>query len=401
MVGTADTGTTAPQRWVFTTTVAFFYAATVLRSVLVFTGDRRDLVLLLLLVWLALLVAEPALSSVWRPYFTLYVALQSAIVAVLLGMPGFPDFFAILLAVPSMQAMQRWRPGTAVVLIGLFAVLIGLCLADEYGPAQAIAFAAIYTAANVFLAGYALAAKRAAEAKLSNETLAGELQEANRQLADYAQRAKRLAAARERQQLARDLHDSVTQTLFSMTLTAQSALLLLRRDALRAAAQLDQIDHLARSALSEVSLLSSKLPTSPLTEGGLLASLQRHLADRQSKDGLSISLQVDGDDSLPRSDEPVLLRIVQEALNNVVKHAGVSQAAVRLRLRRPFRLEIEDHGEGFETARHDPRGMGLAGMRERAEEIGWRLTVTSSPGAGTHVVATEASSEGGDPSVAD
>ena len=304
MVGTADTGTTAPQRWVFTTTVAFFYIATVLRALLVFAGDRRDLVLLLLLVWLALLVSEPALSRVWRPYFALYVVFQSAIVAVLLGMPGFPDFFAILLTVPSMQAMQRWRPRTAVVLIALFAVLIGLSLAGRVRSRPSHRLRRDLHAANVFLAAYALAAKRAAEARLRNETLADELQETNRQLADYARRAERLAAARERQRLARDLHDSVTQTLFSMTLTAQSARLLLQRQAPQVAVQLDQIDHLARSALSEVSLLSSELPTSPLTEGGLLASLQRHLADRESKDGLCVSLQVDGDESLPRSDEP-------------------------------------------------------------------------------------------------
>ena len=89
---------------------------------------------------------------------------------------------------------------------------------------------------------------------------------------------------------------------------------------------------------------------------------------------------------LSRAESAALLSIVQEALNNVVKHAGTSDATVRLRLRPPCRLEIEDRGRGFDPERADDRGMGLDGMRERAAEIGWSLTVDSSPGAGTRVV---------------
>jgi signal transduction histidine kinase len=389
----------ASQRWVFTLAVAFLYAATVLRSVLVFGGDRRVLVLGLLLAWLLLLLSEPAVSGLWRSYFAVCLVLQSVIVAVLLPMSNGSDFFAILLAVSSMQAIQRWKVRTVVVLIGLFAVLVGVALAGQNGAAQAVAFAAIYTAANVFLATYALASKRATEARERNETLAGELRETNRQLADYAARAERLAGARERQRLARDLHDSVTQTLFSMTLTAQSALVLLRRQSPDVAVQLDQIDRLAHGALSEVSMLGAELPSSPLADAGLLASLRRHLADRELRDGLSVSLEVEGDDRPQAGVEPALLRIVQEALNNVVKHAGVSRAAVRLRLRPPFRVEIEDEGGGFDPGRADARGLGLTSMRERAAEIGWSLKVSSSPGAGTRVVAEQVSGEEGDRSV--
>ena len=386
----------ASQRWVFTMTVAFLYAATVLRSLLAFDGEQRVLAVTLLLVWLVLLLTEPRLSRLWRPYFGVYVALQSAVVAILLPQSDSSDFFAILLAVTSMQAMQRWQPRTAAVVIGLFAVLTGLSLTDEYGPAQAVTFAAIYTAANLFLGTFALATKRATEARLRNEALVIDLQEANRQTTDYARRAERLAGARERQRLARDLHDSVTQTLFSMTLTARSALLLLQRHPDQVKAQLDQIDHLAHSALSEMTVLSAELPSSPPTEGGLVASLQRHLADRPLQDGLLVSMEVEADGVLPPLEEQALLRIVQEALNNIVKHAGESRAVVRLRLRQPFRIEIEDQGRGFDPAQTDTGGVGLISMRERAAEIGWSLTVDSSPGAGTRVVAEEVlSQEGG------
>ena len=252
-------GLLASQRWVFVLTVAFFYAAAVLRSVLAFDDGRRVLALVLLVAWLALLLGEPALSRRWRPWFAVNVVLQAAVIGVALALSDSSDFFAILLAVPSMQA--RCAGGSsAAVLIGLFAVLTGLCLVGQYGPVQAATFAAIYTGTDVFLAAYALTTKRATEARLRNEALAAELRQTNSRLADYAARAERLAGARERQRLARDLHDSVTQTLFSMTLTARSALLLLQRSPGQVAAQLDQIDELAHSALHEMEPLSAKLP---------------------------------------------------------------------------------------------------------------------------------------------
>jgi signal transduction histidine kinase len=383
-------GLLASQRWVFTLTVAFLYAAAVLRSVLAFDDGRRLLALALLVAWLALLLCEPALSRRWHPWFTVNVVLQAALIAVALTLSDSSDFFAILLAVPSMQAAMRWQVRSVAILIGLFAVLTGLCLVAQYGPIQSATFAAIYAGAEAFLAAYALTTKRATEARLGNEALAADLRHANDRLADYAARAERLAGVRERQRLARDLHDSATQTLFSMTLTARSALLLLSRSPGQVAAQLDQVDELAHSALREMDALSAELPSPPAGDE-LPDALARHLRERERTDGLSLALEVEGEGGrrLSPAETAALLRIVQEALNNVAKHAGTSSATVRLRLQRPCRLEIEDQGGGFDPQRVDDRGLGLDGMRERAAEIGWSLSVASAPGAGTRVVAEE------------
>jgi len=99
--------------------------------------------------------------------------------------------------------------------------------------------------------------------------------------------------------------------------------------------------------------------------------------------------------SIAPAAEACLYRVAQEAINNIVKHASVSAAVVRLSLRRPFRVEIEDHGRGFDTAQADGRGVGLTSMRERAAEIGWHLSVSSAPGEGTSVVAEEKRDEEG------
>jgi signal transduction histidine kinase len=129
-------------------------------------------------------------------------------------------------------------------------------------------------------------------------------------------------------------------------------------------------------------------------EGGLLGALERHRLERRLRDGLDVTLEVDGNDALPVGCEQALLRIAQEGLNNVVKHAGVGEAVVRLRLRRPYRLEVADQGRGFDVEQSDGAGLGLTSMRERATEVGWSLTVSSAPDGGTSVVAEEAA-EGG------
>ena len=115
--------------------------------------------------------------------------------------------------------------------------------------------------------------------------------------------------------------------------------------------------------------------------------LREHLTQRK-QENLQVSLEVRGRSGLNPPEEHALLRIAQEALNNVVKHAQTNRAWVRLCLEEPPWIEIEDRGCGFDAGRDlERRGVGLKSMRERADEIGWRLRVTSRPGAGTCIRA--------------
>ncbi len=125
----------------------------------------------------------------------------------------------------------------------MFAGLTGVGLVDEYGGSSTVSLVAIYAAAQRVLRRLRRWPPGApSRRRARNEALAADLRQANQRLTDSSERAERLGAARERQRLARDLHDSVTQTLFSMTLTARSALLLLEREPREVPAQLDQID---------------------------------------------------------------------------------------------------------------------------------------------------------------
>lgn len=200
---------------VFYLTAGLLFGAAALRSLLYYRDTAvMGQMLALLMAWLLLFLSEATISRRRPRYFPIYLILQSVPVLALLFMPDASDFFAVLFWILSMQIMQRFSPRAGAVWIGLFTPLMTLPLVKTYGVAKGIAFALIYTAANVILASFALATRRAQTARSQNQALAQALQETNRQLQDYAARQERLAAARE-------LHDSVTQTIFSMTLTTQ------------------------------------------------------------------------------------------------------------------------------------------------------------------------------------
>jgi signal transduction histidine kinase len=382
-----DRPTTRLSQWIYYLAASLYYAAVFLRTVLTY-GDSPVLRLLviLLLLGLVLFVTEPAISRRWRGYFPIYLIAQTCLVFVLLFQPGYPDFFAALLAILSTQAMLNLHPKIGAAWLAACAIGMGLLLAGNYGPAQAAAFTLIYTAGNILLGTYALVTRREQAAQDQILGLAGELLSANRQLQDYSAQREHLVVARERNRFARELHDSVTQTVFSMTLTTQSALLVLERDPSRVKDQLARLNQLVGLALSEMQALIAELKPVAGDTQRLLPALQRYLSEPRIAEHLSVALQVEGDGNLAVAEEKALLGIAQEALNNILKHAYTNQARIHLCLEEPVWMEIEDQGCGFDAILAGQHGgVGLSSMRERAQEIGWNLQVRTSPGAGTRI----------------
>jgi signal transduction histidine kinase len=144
--------------------------------------------------------------------------------------------------------------------------------------------------------------------------------------------------------------------------------------------------------------LIQQLRPSPVEEGGLASALHKHLTALERREGLKVGLQVEGEGQLPREQEEGLFRIVQEALNNVVKHAQTDKAAVRLQLEDGrVSLLIEDQGAGFDPSVSGSArgGFGLTSMRERIEMLGGALEVKSSPRKGTQVLVQVPQTKGG------
>jgi signal transduction histidine kinase len=218
--------------------------------------------------------------------------------------------------------------------------------------------------------------------------MAVRLEGANQQLQAYADQAVALATERERFRLARDLHDSVTQTIFSMNLTVQTARLLMEKDPSRVSAQLERLLELAQSAMHEIHVLVAQLKPGPTETMGLVDRLDRLFSEQRRLNQMEISFEKIGERELDEATTRGLCRIVQEALTNVAKHSGTNRATVRLDLStQPAFLEVEDQGSGFEPSSiHSQAGhLGLTAMAEQASEIGWRLSIHSQPGNGARL----------------
>jgi PAS domain S-box-containing protein len=215
---------------------------------------------------------------------------------------------------------------------------------------------------------------------------ARDISERERLERDLRRQAGELASSQERAHLARELHDSVTQALFSMTLITRSVELLIDRDPAVAKEKLLSLRELQREALAEMRALIFELRPGNLEQDGLLAALRTHAAALQGRIGLPIVVTSELGERLPLEIEEVLYRIAQEALHNVVKHAAARQVELSVDRRGPdVVLRIRDDGKGFDASTVADGHLGLTGMRARADKIGAVYRVASRAGDGTTV----------------
>jgi PAS domain S-box-containing protein len=219
--------------------------------------------------------------------------------------------------------------------------------------------------------------------------LVRDVSERERLEGDLRGQAAELAASQERAHLARELHDSVTQALFSMGLTLRTLEILLATNPEAADEKLAELRELQKDALAEMRTLIFELRPSSLESDGLVQALRTHATAVQRRTGLTIVVDAEPIDRLPLPAEEALYRIGQEALHNIVKHANASNAALRIfRDGGHVRLSVSDDGIGF-APDEVPRGhLGLIGMRQRVDLVGGELRVQSRTGNGTLIEAS-------------
>jgi signal transduction histidine kinase len=258
-----------------------------------------------------------------------------------------------------------------------------------YPVSDGVSFGLTYVAGCILVSVLSAATIRSNKAQQKSQGLLEELTIANQKLKDFALQVEGLAVAEERNRLARELHDSVTQIIFGMTLSAQAARILIDRNPARAAAELDHLQALAQNALAEMRSLIQELHPHTDTEKGLVPALRQLVAKRKSSGELTVDLQLKGDRRLSANIDAELFRIAQEALNNIVKHAQTDHAVIKLDLENANRvfLSIEDAGVGFDPFQMGllPGHLGLTSMQERVEALGGTLEIDSHPGKGTRL----------------
>jgi signal transduction histidine kinase len=197
-----------------------------------------------------------------------------------------------------------------------------------------------------------------------------------------------MAALEERQKLARELHDSVSQILYGIALSARTAEGFLASDQARAAEALRYCLSLADVGLTEMRALILELRPELLETEGIVVSIGQYAAALQVRHGVVFELDLGDEPKIAMSVKETLYRITQEAFHNIIRHAQAREVRVRLET---CDLEIEwevcDDGRGFDPSASFPGHLGLRSMRERVERVGGALEIISAPGAGTCVRA--------------
>jgi len=217
-----------------------------------------------------------------------------------------------------------------------------------------------------------------------------ELEAAYKRLGRHAATVEQLAVSRERNRLARDLHDTLAHSLAAIAVQLEALRTLLAHDAGAAEGTVNDLLQLARSGLDDSRKAIQALRTDRLETLGLVGAVRDMLQPFQTRTGIQVDLSVAGrEPDLTGEEAQALFRIVEEALTNVELHANARQVAARLAFGSDrIDLEIQDDGVGFDPATIDPDRYGLTGMQERAAMIGATLEVSSKPAQGTRVWCT-------------
>ncbi len=308
----------------------------------------------------------------------LYFVLQCAILTALIWLSPLRGSFAIIVLPIVSEAIFELRPRYAV-LVGLYLFLQTILVwMVPYGPAAVVSAIFSYTAAFGFTIAFTLVTRHALASREREKALREDLERANHKLRESAAQTAELATTRERNRLAREIHDGVGHYLTVVKTQLDAAAGLMATQPERAREVVGSAAKLTAEALEDVrrSVGSLRADSPPVGLTVALNDLAQH--------GQPVpSVQIEGvARPLPSGVEHALFRAAQEGLTNVRKHAGAQEASLVLDFRAPdqVRLEIADNGRGAPSV--DPRGFGLVGLRERIELLGGRVEAGPRPEGG-------------------
>lgn len=241
--------------------IGFIIIAAVAVRTIIFYQEQGNLVLVtaLLAVYLLLYILEPWLSIRLRWVKFLYFPLQTCAVIVLTNLRPFTDVSSLLYIPLCIQVMRAFSRRVAVIWLIFYVGLLSFTLMLGLGWLEGIALVLLFLAVCAFLVSFDLLYSRTQADQAESQRLLADLKSAHRKLQEYAVQVKELVAARERNRLARELHDSVSQAIFGITLTSQSARLLLEHDPTRVPEQIDHLQEMTSSTLSQLRSLISEL----------------------------------------------------------------------------------------------------------------------------------------------
>jgi signal transduction histidine kinase len=321
------------------------------------------------------------LFAEWPPSRLVNLGLPPEVVQQLVAAPPIEPFFFLLIPL----VLLAWGYGRRGALLGstwaaILHLAVGFLVSSRNGYlvfAQALVRIALLYVVPFLVSVLAVRERRQL----------AQLQVAHQRLRRHAATVEQLAISRERNRLARDLHDTLAHSLSAMTVQLEALRALLANDPESAPAAVEEVLSLSRRGLEDSRKAIQALRTDPVEAMGLAGALRDMLQAFQARNGVPADLTVAGEAiDLTAEEVQAFYRIAEEALNNVERHASARRVMVRL----AFGLDrvdvvIRDDGVGFDPNTVNSDRYGLTGMRERAAIIGATLEVSSHPGGGTEV----------------
>jgi signal transduction histidine kinase len=309
----------------------------------------------------------------------LYFGAQIVILSLLflLGSDNTDAFnFLFLILAIHIAAVSTARATVLWIALSFGALSLIFLVTDGLGGLYAILF---YSVTFVVCGFFGYTIQQVERERDRNQQLVEELQAAQ-------QRLRELAVMEERNRLARDLHDSVKQQVFAVSMQLGAARALLKEENL-AYSPVTEAEGLARQAGAELTTLIRQLRPPNLESKMLPEALQEYVTDWSRQNGIAANVKVDGVSSISLAGDETLFRVAQEALANVARHSNARHVSVEVANQEDeIVLRVEDDGDGFELGQVE-KGVGLDSMRERLETIGGRLSISSGSSNGTQVIA--------------
>jgi len=376
---------------IITYVVAYFFTVSVfLRNANGWHGEpTHPSSIYLLIAFTLLLIIEPFLTRRSHKLSHIYFAFQTIIISILLYNPPHADYWSVLFIALSLQAVYVFKPGTGFRWIGFFTIVMAFFILNGFGISNGLPHILTYMVVNFGIGGLLLITNNAEAARRKIQEQQVELLKTQEALRKSEMEK---AISEERSRLARDLHDSVTQSLHSSTLMAEAGQRLISAGEIeRAQGYLVRLGEISQQALREMRLLVYELRPLALSENGLVGALQQRLDAVERRSGVDVHFSLEEYLELPENIEEELFRVALEALNNSVKHASPDKVKVTLQKDVNqavpcIELAIIDDGSGFDPdAKDDIGGLGLISMQQRIDKLGGELTIISAPGDGTQV----------------
>ncbi|MFL7792257.1 MAG: histidine kinase [Anaerolineae bacterium] len=383
----------APSTGKIMMTAAYVTTAAVYAVTLLSNPDLRQpaiwipLTVLFAAFTLAIYLDLPGTAPLWQHagFLALKVGLIFAILLVGRGYGYLPILYFIV--VPMAYFTLPFWQANGIAALSMLSLLVAFALTASTNLGTTLISCLPYIGGMLFFAGLTTALIRQREERQRAERLLAELEDAHRQLQEYATQVKTLAVAEERNRLAREIHDSLGHYLTAITMQLQAAGKLVTEQPERAAESIAKAEEMARESLAEVRRSVAALRASPL-DTAVLGDAIGDLVGEFHEGGIATTFSVKGKSrSLPIQAKTALYRVAQEGLTNVRKHANASAVEVNLTYQsEKVTLSIKDNGTG--QRREESEGFGLLGLRERIALLGGSLETGNNPEGGFRLQVT-------------